>query len=192
MMENNYKKDIDKCLITLKSGGTILYPTDTIWGLGCDATNELAVSKIYDIKQRCESKSFIILLSDVSQLENYIEEIPPIALDLIDKVNTPLTIIYQNVINTPLKLVAPDKSIAIRIVKTQFVKDLISQFDKPIVSTSANVSGRANPLVYSEIEKEIINKVNYVVEYDRFSIRQIKPSTIIEIKGDWNYKVLRS
>ena len=191
MIEKNYKKDIDNCLIALNSGGTILYPTDTIWGLGCDATNELAVSKIYNIKQRCESKSFIILLSDVSQLGNYIEKVPLIALDLIEKVDTPLTIIYQNVINIPVKLVAPDKSIAIRIVKTNFVNELISRFAKPIVSTSANVSGKTNPLVYSGIENDIINKVDYVVQYDQSSIRQIRPSTIIEIQGDWDYKVLR-
>lgn len=192
MSEMDYKKEIDACLDVLRNEGTILYPTDTIWGLGCDATSKVAVSKIYDIKQRCESKAFIILLSNVSQLETYIDEVPPIALDLIKKVNTPLTIIYQDVHNLPSNLVPEDKSIAIRIVKDEFVRDLISAFGRPIVSTSANISGTPNPFAFSEIEKKITDAVDYVVEYNRFSIHQMQPSTIIEIEGDWDYKVIRS
>ncbi|PLW93015.1 MAG: threonylcarbamoyl-AMP synthase [Marinilabiliales bacterium] len=188
----DYKKDIDACLKVLRNEGAILYPTDTIWGLGCDATSEKAVNKIYDIKQRCESKAFIILLSDVSQLETYVEKVPPIALDLIEKVHTPLTIIYENVINLPGNLIPEDNTIAIRIVKNEFVKDLICAFGRPIVSTSANISGEANPLMYAEIDSQIINSVDYVVEYMRHSIQQVQPSTIIKVEDEWNYEVIRS
>ncbi|MBN2727592.1 MAG: threonylcarbamoyl-AMP synthase [Bacteroidales bacterium] len=192
MSKIDYKKDLDECVKVLRNEGTILYPTDTIWGLGCDATNKKAVAKIYKIKQRCESKAFIILLSDISQLETYVKKVPPIALDLMEKVSTPLTIIYQDVHNLPDILVAEDRSIAIRVVKEAFVHDLISAYGKPIVSTSANVSGNHNPMAFSEIDHQILDAVDYVVEYNRYSIHQIQASTIIQIEGDWDYKVIRS
>lgn len=186
-----YKKDIDACLRVLHNEGTILYPTDTIWGLGCDATSEKAVKKIYKIKQRCDSKAFIILLSDVKQIETYVEYVPPIAIDLMEKVHTPLTIIYENVKNLPATLIPDDNTIAIRLVKNKFVQDLIYAFGRPLVSTSANISGKANPFIFSEIDQQIINSVDYVVEYMRQSIQQVRPSTIIKLKGDWNYEVIR-
>jgi L-threonylcarbamoyladenylate synthase len=140
------EKDIEKCYKVLRKGGIILYPTDTIWGIGCDATNHKAVQRIYDIKRRKETKSMIILLNDILKLEFYVEKVPAIAFDLINKYDNPLTIIFPNAKNIAKNVIADDGSIAIRIVKDEFCKWLLNLFNKPIVSTSANISGEETPL----------------------------------------------
>ena len=185
------EEEIKKCIAVLKNGGTILYPTDTIWGLGCDATNGVAVEKVYRIKKRMESKSLIILLPDLEFLKKYVLNVPEIAMDLMKGVDNPLTIIYPNAINLPANVIGPDGSIAIRIIKNEFCKRLIREFNKPIVSTSANVSGEPAPLVYTCISKEIIDQVDHVVNYQREEIQEFKPSRIIKLNENGEFNIIR-
>ncbi len=172
------EKDIIKCIEVLEKGGVILYPTDIIWGLGCDATNQKAVERIFQIKKRPEGKPFIILLDDERKLFNYVKEIPEIACELIEVAVRPLTIVYPQGMNVAKNLLAEDGSIAIRIVKDEFCRKLIKKFNKPIVFTSANVSDSPAPTIFSEIEKYIINSVDYVVEWRQ---NDNKKSELLEI-----------
>jgi L-threonylcarbamoyladenylate synthase len=190
-MNNLYREDLLNATHILKKGGVILYPTDTIWGLGCDATNESAVKKIFDIKQRPPQKSFIILVNSFEMLENYVEWVPPIARELITQISTPLTIVYPKGKNVAPSLQPPDKSIAIRLTRDPFCLDLISQFGKPIVSTSANLSGFPPPKIFKEIDPNLLTLVDYVVKYRQDDLSHMKPSTIIRIIDDWNYEILR-
>jgi L-threonylcarbamoyladenylate synthase len=175
------EKDLEHCYKTLREGGIILYPTDTIWGIGCDATNQKAVERIFNIKLRHESKSMIILLDDILKLDFYIDEVPAVAYDLIDQYKNPLTIIYPNAKNIAKNCIADDGSIGIRIVKDEFCKRLINIFDKPIVSTSANISGEVTPISYPCVSEKIIEKMDYIVQYGQDSVEQFKASTIIKI-----------
>jgi len=184
-------KEIQKCVEVLRSGGTILNPTDTIWGIGCDATNPSAVEKVYFLKKRMESKSLIVLLDDAGKLSEYVSNIPEIAWDLLKSVDTPLTIIYPNAKNLARNVIAEDNSIAIRIVSNEFCKKLIASFGKPIVSTSANVSGEPSPLAFREISNEITDHVDYVVKYARFQVNALKPSQIIKLKENGEFKIIR-
>ena len=147
----NIKEDIEKCLDILRQGGVILYPTDTIWGLGCDATNGAAIEKVYKIKQRSDSKAMLVLLENENLLPSYIKEVPEIAWDLIDVGEKPLTIIYPGAKNLAPNLIAEDGSIGIRITREEFTARLIQKFRKPIVSTSANISGEPAPANFGEI-----------------------------------------
>ncbi len=147
-------------LRTLNNGGTLLYPTATVWGLGCDATNEEAVKKIYQLKQRTESKALIVLVSSMQQLQEYVNQIPSAALELLEKPTRPTTIIYDAIQGVAPNLLAADGSLAIRITSHPFCKQLIEQFRKPIVSTSANISGGRTPAHFSEIPSAIINGVD--------------------------------
>ncbi len=185
-------EDINKALDVLKKGGVILYPTDPIWGLGCDATNQEAVNRIYKIKQRADNKSMIVLVDHPGRIAGYIDDIPEVAMQLIELADKPLTIILegaknmaQNVINTE------DKSIGIRVVNEPFCHTLISRFKKPIVSTSANKSGQPSPLNFAEISEEIINQVDYVVNYRQDDITKYRPSGIVKIGKDCSVKVIR-
>ncbi len=185
------EKDIQKCLEVLRNGGTILYPTDTIWGIGCDATNRKAVDKIYRLKKRLESKSLIVLLDDPGKLPFYVKTIPAIAWDLIGGVDNPLTVIYPNAMNLAKNVIAEDGSIAIRIVKNDFCKRLIHDFGKPIVSSSANISGEPAPLVFKKISSEIIRKVDYVVNLFQDQLQEMKPSRIIKLNENGEFQVIR-
>lgn len=184
-------KDIEKCFKVLQNGGVILYPTDTIWGIGCDATNAKAVEKVYNIKMRAETKSMIILLDDIIKLEFYIEKVPAIAFDLINQHNAPLTIIYPNAKNLAKNVIAKDGSIAIRIVKDEFCKRLLNIFNKPIISTSANISREETPLTFSKIPQSIKDKMDYVVSYGQDKVGQFKASTIIKISERGDFKTVR-
>lgn len=175
---------------TLK-GGNILYPTDTIWGIGCDATNAKAVSKIYAIKNRVESKSMIILLADYDQLKHYINEVPPIAKDLIQSIDKPLTIIYNGAKNLAPNLIAKDGTVAIRIVKHEFCRALIQRLGKPLVSTSANISGAQNPQFYTHIQDYIKTKVDYIVNLEQNLKLVNKASTIIKLEKSGSYTIIR-
>ena len=183
--------DLQKCLEVLKNGGTILYPTDTIWGIGCDATNNKAVDKIYRMKKRMESKSLIILVEDEERLKQYTGTIPGIAWDLIRSVDTPLTIIYPKARNLAKSVIAEDGSIAIRIVKNEFCVQLIRRLDKPIVSTSANISGQTPPLMFKQISSEIKKEVDYVVTLYQDILREVKPSTIIRLMETGEFEIIR-
>jgi len=175
--------EIKSAITQLRKGGTILYPTDTVWGLGCDATNVGAVQKVYALKNREESKSLVILVSSLDMLEKYIKEIPQKALELIKESTKPTTIIYQNPFGFADNTIATDNSIAIRIPKHVFCVKLIEEFDKPIVSTSANLSGHSTPKSFSEIHTPILEGADYVVNLERKKITD-RSSTILRINGD--------
>jgi L-threonylcarbamoyladenylate synthase len=186
-----FETDIQNSLKVLAEGGTFLYPTDTIWGLGCDATNQLAVKKVYRIKGRSEAKSLIVLLDHFSKLSDYIEKVPDITADLLASISNPVTIIYSNAKRLAENVVAADGTIAIRIVKDDFCSELIRRFGKPIVSTSANLSGFDPPAVFSQIENEIKTAVDYTVAYKQDYFTRAKPSTIIRLRDDGMYTIIR-
>jgi L-threonylcarbamoyladenylate synthase len=184
-------EEVIKAYQFLKRGYVILYPTDTIWGLGCDAANATAVNRIFAIKRRPPQKSFIILLDEVEKLPLYIDPIPTIAWDLIGQATRPTTFIYRNVKNLPQKLIASDGTIAIRIVQDEFCKKLINLLGSPLVSTSANITGTPTPLSFKEISQEIINKVDYVVDPTSAIVKDAKPSTIIRFIDNYSFEVVR-
>lgn len=190
-MLKEFNLEINNALQVLQSGGVILYPTDTVWGIGCDATNKDAVEKIYKLKKRIESKSLIILLDDDEKLEQYIEKVPSIARILINNVEEPLTIIYDGAKNIAKNVLASDNTIAIRIIKHEFCKQLINRFGRPIVSTSANISGEKTPVVFSQINKNIIKKVDYIVNIEQDKISRMKPSKIIRLFENGQYNIIR-
>ncbi|MCD4791471.1 MAG: threonylcarbamoyl-AMP synthase [Bacteroidales bacterium] len=185
------EEDIQKAVKVLKAGGTILYPTDTIWGIGCDATNNRAIQKIYKIKERSKKASFIILLEKESKITDYVEKVPDILWDLLKSIDTPITVIYPKAKNLTKNVIAPDGSIGIRVVKDEFCRRMISKLNKPVVSTSANFSGETSPLVFKDISEEIKNKVDYIVKTNRNKLNKIKASTIIRIKLSGEFEVLR-
>ena len=185
------EQEIKNCLEVLRNGGTILYPTDTIWGIGCDATNTKAVRKIYRIKKRMESKSLIVLVEDEERLKKHTTAVPDIAWDLIRSVHTPLTIIYPGAADLAKNVIAEDGTIAIRIVKNEFCRQLISRFGKPVVSTSANISGQAPPLMFKGIADEIKQQVDYVVNLYQDALSEVKPSTIIKLNASGEFEIIR-
>jgi L-threonylcarbamoyladenylate synthase len=183
--------DIKAALEVLQKGGVILYPTDTIWGLGCDACNEEAVKRVYAIKNRVDSKSMLVLMENAALLERYVEEVPEIAYDLIELSEKPMTIIYDGARGLAKNLVAEDGSIGIRITTETFSSELIRRFKRPIVSTSANISGRPSPANFSEIEQEIIDAVDYVVKYRQDDIAKAVPSSIMKLGRGGEIKIIR-
>ncbi len=178
-------------MLALRKGDTILYPTDTVWGIGCDATNEIAVSKIYNIKHRSESKSLILLVDSFELLNTYVPQISPAVKDLLLKVNNPTTVIYKNPVGLAKNVVASDNTVAIRIVQNNFCKQLIKAFGKPIVSTSANISGQPTPKSFKEIQKPILDSVNYIVNLQQNEVSE-KSSTILKIVDSGEIIVLRN
>ncbi len=184
-------EDIKNCLSVLKNGGIILYPTDTIWGLGCDATNAAAINKIFSLKSREENKSLLILVNGIGMLERYVKEIPVTAGELINVSETPLTIIYPEGRNLAEGVCATDGSVGIRICNDEFCNELITRFRKPIVSTSANISGNPAPVNFSEIGNEITGKVDYVVKYRQSDRQKHSPSPVIKIEKDGSFKIIR-
>ena len=178
----SFEKDIEKCLETLKSGGLILYPTDTVWGIGCDATNEKAVDKIYKLKKRSDEKAMIVLVADEKDIMQHVAA-PDLSLfDYLDKTTKPTTVVYEGALGFADNLVAKDGSIAIRICKEEFCRRLIKRFRKPIVSTSANISGMPAPKFFKEISEEIKNGVDHIVQYRQQNETSIQPSSLIK----WN------
>ena len=174
----------------LKQGEVILYPTDTIWGLGCDATNPDAIQKIFEIKKREEGKSLIILVESEQRLQKIVE-VPAMAWEIIDLSEKPVTIVYDNPQGLPKEILAKDGSIGIRLVKDDFCKKLISKFNKPIVSTSANFSGEKSPMRFSEISQDLKNKVKAIAEEKREEVAQWKSSSVIRVWQDGRIKILR-
>jgi L-threonylcarbamoyladenylate synthase len=183
--------EINKTLEYLRSGKIILYPTDTIWGIGCDATLPKPIERIYQIKQRFESKSMIVLLDDAGKLSKYVDKVPALAYDMIESYNEPLTIIYPGAKNVAKNVIADDGTLAIRIVRDDFCRQLIAAFGKPIVSTSANVSGQPSPITFSKIPDEIRQKVDYIVNYNKDAVIRTKASTIIRIRENGEFEVIR-
>ena len=185
------EEEILNTVKALKAGKTILYPTDTIWGIGCDATSSRAVQKIYKLKERVESKSLIVLLDSAEKLPYYVEKVPKIAWDLIDSIDTPLTIIYPNAKNLAKNVIAKDKTIAIRITKDEFCRRVIEMFKKPVVSSSANISGDPTPLMFNKISSRIIDGVDYIVKLYHNKIKEVKASTIIKLDVNGEFEIIR-
>lgn len=184
-------EDIKKAFDVLVDGGLILYPTDTIWGIGCDATNEEAVRKVYELKKRTDSKALIVMLDSSAKLDYYVENVPDIALDLIDLSDKPLTIIYDKARNVAPNLVAEDGSLGIRITNEKFSQALCQRFRKALVSTSANVSGEPAPANFNEISEEIKNGVDYIVNYRQDDTTKSKASGIIKLGQSGEVKIIR-
>jgi L-threonylcarbamoyladenylate synthase len=185
------KNELEKALEVLKAGGIILYPTDTIWGIGCDATNEEAVQKVMALKGRSASKSLIVLLDNENKLASYVPEIPDVAYDLIEFAENPLTIVYSNAKNLAPSVINEDGSVGIRVVKHNFCQQLIQRFRLPIVSTSANISGQAAPKNFSELAQEIIDGVDYVVNLEQEVLEEKTPSTIMKLSPDGLFTFIR-
>jgi len=185
------QQDLKNCIEHLKNGGLILYPTDTLWGIGCDANNEEAVKKIYTLKKRIDSKSLICLVADERMLSKYIKEIPEVAFDIIEVAENPTTIIYDAPQNVSPNLIASDNSIAIRIPDDEFCFQLLRKFNSAIVSTSANISGEPSPNSFSEISNDILKGVDYVVNLHREK-KSSKPSSIIKLSNAGLVTIIRS
>jgi L-threonylcarbamoyladenylate synthase len=183
-------QEIHNAFEIIKEGGIILYPTDTVWGIGCDATNPEAVAKIYKLKQRAETQSMIVLMNGEKMMYNVFKDIPEVAWQIIDLSENPTTLILDNPRNVAQNLISQDKSLGIRIVKEQFCFKLMEKMRKPLVSTSANISGQPTPIVYKDISPEIIKGVDYVVNLHRDKIGG-KPSTIIKLTSDSQVKIIR-
>ena len=175
---------------TLQSGGTILYPTDTIWGIGCDATNIEAINRIFEIKKREKNKSMIILVENEKRLQDLVE-VPELAWEIMDLSEKPVTIIYENPKGLPKEILGEDGSIGIRLVKDNYLKKLIGKLNKPLVSTSANLSGDKSPMKFSDINQEIINSVDAVAEENHDKISEYSGSSVIRMWNDGRVKVLR-
>jgi len=190
-MKNQMETDIVNAIRVLEQGGIILYPTDTIWGIGCDATNTKAVENVYRIKRRTEAKSLIILLDTFEKLSDYVEKVPDITSDLLASITNPVTIIYSNARRLAPNVIASDGTIAIRIVKDDFCAELIRRLGKPIVSTSANLSGFEPPAIFSQVDEEIKKSVDYIVSHKQDTFTRSKPSTIIRLRDDGMYTIIR-
>lgn len=186
-----FNTDIEACLRVLESGGLILYPTDTIWGIGCDATNEAAVEKIFALKKRIETKALIVLIADERSLLQYVASPHIEVFDYIQGVSKPTTIIYENAIGLASNLLAEDGSVGIRICADEFCKHLIKRFRKPIVSTSANVSGFPPPKVFSDIDIAVKEGVDYMVHYRQDDTIPVEPSAVVKCNKDGSFTILR-
>ena len=188
-MTNN-NDEVHKAYEIIKEGGIILYPTDTVWGIGCDATNAEAVAKIYKLKQRAETQSMIVLMNGEKMIYNVFKDIPEVAWQIIDLSEDPITLVLDKPRNVAANLIAPDQTLGIRVVKEPFCFKLMEKMKKPLVSTSANISGQPTPKSFKEISPEIIKGVDYVVNLHREKIAG-KPSTIIKLTNDSQVKVIR-
>ena len=175
----------------MREGGVILYPTDAIWGIGCDATNEDAVRRVYEIKQRQDSKAMLVLVDSSVKVDFYVRDVPEVAWDLIDLADKPLTIIYSGARNLAANLLAEDGSVGIRVTNEDFSKRLCQQFRKAIVSTSANISGQPSPKNFSEISEEVKSAVDYIVGYRQEEMSNPKPSSIIKLDKGGVIKIIR-
>lgn len=184
-------EDIKKACEVLQSGGIILYPTDTIWGIGCDATNEAAVQRIYELKQRADNKAMLVLIDNPVKLETYVSEVPEIAWELINVADKPLTIIYSQAKNLAPNLLADDGSVGIRVTSEEFSRRLCERYRKPLVSTSANISGELSPANFGEVSPVIRAGVDYIVGYRQEDKSKAQPSGIIKLGKGGLIQVIR-
>jgi L-threonylcarbamoyladenylate synthase len=186
-----FSNDIEKCLTVLQNGGLILYPTDTIWGIGCDAANERAISKIYALKKRPDEKSMIVLMAEEKDIINHVAQPDLNVFDYLKTTSKPTTVIYDGAIGLADNLISKDGTIAIRLTTDSFCRSLIKQFRKPIVSTSANISGYPSPLVFNDINDEIKNGVDYIVQHRQNDLIPATASSIIKWLPDGTYITIR-
>ena len=189
-MNQDINTEIHNAYEVIKEGGIILYPTDTVWGIGCDATNPEAVAKIYKLKQRAETQSMIVLMNGEKMMYNVFKDIPEVAWQILDLSEKPTTLILDDPRNVAPNIIAADKSLAIRIIKEPFCFKLLERMKKPLVSTSANISGQPTPIAFKDINPVIVNGVDYVVKLNQDKIGG-KPSTIIKLTKDSQVKVIR-
>jgi L-threonylcarbamoyladenylate synthase len=182
---------IGKAVEVMKKGGIILYPSDTIWGIGCDAMNRKAIIKICNLKQRIDKKNLIILVNSPAQVAQFVRKVPDVVHDLIQNVKRPLTIVYPDAVNLPDNLIAEDGSIGIRVVKNQLCEEMISRLGRPIVSTSANISGSPAPLTFAMISQHISKGVDYIVNTRQEEVTEMKPSTIIKVGLNNEFQIIR-
>ncbi len=188
---SNYEKDIKTAVEVMRKGGVILYPTDTVWGIGCDATNAVAVEKVYQIKRRQDSKAMICLVDSDARLQRYVRQVPAVAWDVIELATAPLTVILDGAVNLAPNLIAEDGSVAMRVTGEPFSKELCYRFQKPIVSTSANISGMPPASNYCDIDPELLEAVDYVCTSRRQEKKPHTPSSIIRIKGNGEVTIVR-
>ncbi len=190
-MNKDWTEDIKRACRVLQEGGVILYPTDTIWGLGCDATNEEAVRRVYEIKHRADSKAMLVLVDSAVKVDYYVQDVPAVAWDLLEVADKPLTVIYSGARNLAPGLLAEDGSVGIRVTAEVFSRALCFRFRRAIVSTSANVSGQPSPRTFAEISEEIKQAVDYVVEARRNETAPARPSSIIKLGSGGEVKIIR-
>lgn len=186
-----FEKDIENSLVALQAGGLILYPTDTIWGIGCDATNPVAVSKVYSLKQRASAKSLIVLMADERDVLKYTSQPDLRIFDFLQTVTKPTTVIYEGAIGLADNLINADGTVAIRLVDDAFCRHLIKRFRKPLVSTSANISGEVSPAFFREIDPRICDGVDYIVQHRRDDETSREPSAIVRWNVDGTVTVIR-
>ncbi len=186
-----FENDIVHSLDALRSGGTILYPTDTIWGLGCDATNEAAVQRIYQLKQRDEAKSLVVLMADVKDLMKYLASPPPDIAEVLAGFDRPTTVIYEGALHFAPNVINQDGTIAIRLVQDTFCRHLVKRLRKPLVSTSANISGMPSPASFRDVSPAIREGVDYVVEHRQHDETPARPSRIVRIRKDGTLEIIR-
>ena len=190
-MNEKIREEIKKACEVLQKGGVILYPTDTVWGIGCDATNEEAVKRVYEIKRRADSKAMLVLVDSDVKVDFYVKDVPEVAWDLIQYATKPLTVIYDDARNLASNLIGEDGSVGIRVTSEEFSKQLCFRFRKAIVSTSANISGEASPQSFADISEEIKQKVDYIVGYRQKEKGAGKASSIIKLGTGGQVKVIR-
>ncbi len=183
--------EIKKAVEVLRKGGVILYPTDTVWGIGCDATNAEAVKRVYEIKKRADSKAMICLVDSESRICRYVRNVADVTWDMIELSTKPLTVIFDNATGLAENLLAEDGSVGIRVTREEFSKELCYRFQKPIVSTSANISGEPTAMTFDEIDDEIKNAVDYVVRYNQRCKEKHMPSSIIKISASGEFTIIR-
>jgi len=193
ILQNKAQQDADivQCIKTLSAGGLILYPTDTVWGIGCDATNAEAVKRVYRLKQRDDNKALIVLIDSADHLDHYVVDVPAIARELVDVAVKPLTIIYEGAYNLAPNVLGQEDSVGIRIPNDEFCHRLCERYGRPIVSTSANVSGMPTATTFAEIDSSIVQGVDYVVQYRRDDGSRHQPSNIILLSRDGTFKIIR-
>lgn len=187
----DFEQDIKNCINAINLGGTILYPTDTIWGIGCDATNEQAIEKVFAIKQRPKEKSLIVLLAEARSIIEYVAAPPPDIIDILEQFDRPTTVIYQGALGFPANAVHADGSIAIRVTNDPFCKALIKRMQLPLVSTSANLSGAPAPADFDDIAPEVKNGVDYVVKYRQNDKVRHAPSRLVRITDAGDIEIIR-
>lgn len=190
-MNEDWREDIQKACEVMRQGGVILYPTDTVWGIGCDATNPEAVKKVYEIKRRADSKAMLVLVDSDVKVDFYVSEVPEVAWDLIEYATKPLTIIYDGARNLAPNLLAEDGSVGIRVTREAFSKELCFRSRKAIVSTSANISGEPSPANFAAISDEVKQAVDYIVGYRQQEQSQPKPSSILKLGKGGEIKIIR-
>jgi L-threonylcarbamoyladenylate synthase len=191
-MKDEFSDDIANALKVLRAGGVILYPTDTVWGLGCDATNGEAVKKIFSIKKRSDSKSLIVLVNSVGMLTRYVENPPDVALQMAEWSEKPLTVVYDKGRSLAEGVASSDGSVGVRICTEPFCDALIDAFRKPIISTSANISGEDTPAIFDDISEEVINGADYVCRYRQDDRTRLSASSVIRVSANGVIKILRN